>query len=399
MRTKIQTVSNIKNTLLEIFFNKTSKVTKVSENSVINAIFYSISKLLQKGMKDSSIVESEQFPESGYGVDLDLVSKRQGIGERFSSLPSSTYVRVVGEYGTSYSAEQNIFVASNGFQFKASSDWTIPQEGFMYVKVTSLLRGQSMNIEPNTINRVLAAPEGHKYCVNEVLGVGGRDLEQDDFFRARIQEGFNILSTETLAKLTQIMIRLNPSILEVKKLRRTSQGLIQLGILTQNGVDLTQQELDSLFDSLKNYVSLTDLRFIGGRFTGIELKNISYYNIDIDFRVDLFKGSDLREFIIGCQVQISKYLDWRYWEEGKKVQWDDLFFLIKKQSQVRFLPDQYFIPNTDLAVPRAMVPRLRGFMVRNLNGDLLSDSQGNMNPVFYQNYLNTNFSAAVLSNI
>lgn len=399
MRTKIQTVANIKNILLEIFFNKTNKVTKVSDHSVVNGIFYSLSKLLQKGMKDSAIVESEQFPESGYGQDLDVTAKRQGLKGRYASLHASTYVRVVGEYGTQYVAEENIFITSGGAQFKASSDWEIPQEGYTYVKVTSLLRGSSMNIDPNSINKVLAPPAGHLYCTNEVSGTGGREVEPDDIFRSRIQEGFNILATETLGKLTQAMIQINPAILQVKKVGRTSQGLVQLGILTQTGQDLTQGELEVLLVSLTNYVSLADMRFIGGRFTGIELVNIPYFYIDMDFRVDLFQETSLLDFISSCQIQISKSLDWRYWEDGEKVQWDDLFFIVRSQKGVRFLPDQYFTPASDMTPPSFSVPRLRGFIVRSLSGEVLVDTQGSVKPVFYKNYLDTNFAAAVLSNI
>jgi hypothetical protein len=399
MRTKILTVDNIKTLLLEILLNKTDKVTKVSSNSVLNAIFYSLSKLFQKGMKDSSIVESMQFPEYAYGQDLDLISKRQGSGTRFGTLGSSTFVRVVGEPGTSYSFEQNIFSSSSGLQFKASENWTLPSCGVLYVRVGSILQGSSTVIPPYTINRLLAPPTGHKYCINEVMTLGGRDIESDDIFRGRVQKGFDMLSTDTLSKLTQILISLNPSVLKVKKLGRGTSGLVNLGIVTQTGMSLTDEELSYLLDNSKNFLSLSDLRPLKNNYTGVIFSNIEYFPISVDFRVDLYPGSDLKEFSTQIQIKIFNYLDWRYWEEGQKVEWDNLFILVKNNPMVKYLPDQYFKPRADISTDSDSLPRLVSFIVRGVSGEVLIDSSSFIQPVFYQNYLNLNFSTTVLANL
>ena len=46
------TISFLKNLFIEIFFNKTDKVSDISDNSVVNATAFGIAKIAQKALKD-----------------------------------------------------------------------------------------------------------------------------------------------------------------------------------------------------------------------------------------------------------------------------------------------------------------------------------------------------------
>ena len=101
MITKVLTVEQLKQIFLEIFINKTDKVSDISDNSVLNATAYGVSKVAQKCMKDIAIVESHIFPDSASGIYLDNSATLFGAEPRITSgVGSSTHLRVVAEPGT-----------------------------------------------------------------------------------------------------------------------------------------------------------------------------------------------------------------------------------------------------------------------------------------------------------
>jgi hypothetical protein len=105
MITKPLTTVELKQIFLENFLNKTTKVSKVSNNSVINGTAYGVAKIAQKALKDIALIESHLFIDSATGDNLDLIASRLGISPRFGVSGSSTYVRLVADPGTLYQAE------------------------------------------------------------------------------------------------------------------------------------------------------------------------------------------------------------------------------------------------------------------------------------------------------
>lgn len=405
MKTKVQTINDIKNLFVEMLLNKTDKITKVSDNSVLSGLAYGVAKVFQKGMKDSAIVESELFPEYAFGESLDIIASRQGLSERHLASGSSVIVKLVGEYGTFYDAEQNICLTSGGFRFKLSKNITIGYEGYAYVIANSLQTGESVQIAPRSIVKILNPPIGHKYITNESMSVGGSSIEPDKLFRTRITEGFNVLSTDTLSRLQQVFITLNSNILDLKKLGKTSQGHVILGIITRNGIALMESELNSLIEESKRFLSITDIKPYHNELTGLVLQNVNYIYIDVDFYVDLNTNVDIQQFALNVQTEFLNYFDWRFWDEDKKVEWDDLFAIVKAQPEVKYVPDNSFNPRSDIVVGRTSVPRLRQFIIRSLKGvvlftneDVLNQSP-NPNAIYYESHLSENYINTVLSNI
>jgi hypothetical protein len=84
------------------------------------------------------------------------------------------------------------------------------------------------------------------------------------------------------------------------------------------------------------------------------------------------------------QTQIAKYLDFRYWEEGVKVEWDDLLQIVKNIDGVDYVPDTNFAPSTDTLVGKGELPRARGFIMRDLDDIILFNNSSNALEVFYQ---------------
>jgi hypothetical protein len=217
---------------------------------------------------------------------------------------------------------------------------------------------------------------------------GGRDAEDDETFRIRIKNNLNILSISTLEYITQVFQNIDDRVLRVINAGISDDGKRELKIVTQNGVSLLDSELEDLLDASKDFFPITDKNRFGD-LIGIKLTNVDFYYVGgdagIDFRVDIFDNFATDDVRRDIQVNLTKYLDFRYWDYTKKVEWDDLLSIVKNTRGVKYVPDSTFKPNTDEIVPVNQLPRIRTFIMRDVNGNILFDSNNILSPVFYPN--------------
>jgi len=400
MITKISTLEELKQIFVEVLLSKTDKVTKVSDESVLNGIAYGVAKLSQKALKEIAIVESHLFPDSAFGDYLDNVAEIFGIAERLAATSSSVYARVVGTPGTQYIAGTHVFSSTSGITFSLQENLTLNSHGWGYVKLRSQELGAVTNVEPLTITKIAPIPSGHVYVINEYKANGGRDIEQDAYFRKRIKEGSNILARGTLAMLEQVFIKINSNILRLYHQGINENGEVSLAIATQNGVNLTTNELDDLLEYGGEYFSLVDMQPVGGVAYGLTVSNIQYHPIDISFRCDLWAGYNADEVRKDIQLKLSKYFDYRYWNiEENKVEWDTLLELVKNTKGVRYVPDTYFTPSADIEVDKYKLPLMRGFLMMDLEGNILTNIAGTLQPLYYPNNPDFSYWASVLSDL
>lgn len=385
---------------LETLLNTTDKVSKVSPNSVLSGVAGGVSKISGKAEKDIILAISQLFPDTAFGAQLDQVALNFGISPRFGTSSSSTYVRLVGALGTIYDKTIHTLQASNGIQFEFEDNIVIGSEGYVYAKVRSLIEGLQANVEPLSITKITPTPVGHQYVVNEVGASGGRDVESDELFRIRIKDGANILARGTLAMLEQKFMSVNDKVLRVFYQGITGYGKVRLAIATQNGIDLTVTELDDLLLQSAEYFALTEHRPFGTNFYGAELVNIQYQPIDISFRVDLDPAYDSDEIRKQIQIGISKYMDFRFFDASRdRIEWDNLLEIVKNTQGVKYVPDQYFYPRIDIGINTHMLPRLRGFLMLDLQGVIIQNFTGSLAPIYYPNNPDFSYQQTVLNNI
>lgn len=55
------TIANLKNLWIEMFLNKTDRVSNIADGSVLNGVAYGTAKVAQKAIKDIAIVEAQIF--------------------------------------------------------------------------------------------------------------------------------------------------------------------------------------------------------------------------------------------------------------------------------------------------------------------------------------------------
>lgn len=379
------TITNLKNLFIEMFLDKTAKVSNVADGSVVNATAFGVAKVAQKAMKDIAIKEAQIFPDTATGVYLDKAAALYGVSPRKGALGSSTYIRVSADPGTVYDTSVT-FVNKNGIRFQVDEALTVGESGYGYVKVRSINAGYSTNVPPNSITNVSPQPQGHIECTNEYYAIGGRDSEDDETFRIRIKNNLNILSKNTIEYWTQTLSNIDDRVLKVMSAGLDEKGIYNLYVVSQNGIFFTEEELDTLLESAQGYFGISELN-IEGKVVGIGIKNIDWFYVGsergLDFRVQLQPDYDVSTVRQNIQVNLTKYLDFRFWTPGKIVEWDDLLDIVKKTDGVKYVSDEYFFPYYDQQVPANQLPRIRGFVMRDQDGNILYDSDSNLSPLFY----------------
>ena len=387
MITKLNnTISFLKNLWIETFINKTDKVSDITDNSVLNATAYATAKVAQKALKDVAIVEAQIFPEEASGEYLDKAATLFGVTPRKGALGSSTYIRVYAKPGTTYTKGVNVFVSTNGVRFPIDETLIVGDSGYGYVKVKSESVGAFTNVDPNSIVTLTPVPNGHIECTNEYYAVGGRDEEDDEMFRIRILNHQNVYAEGTLEKLVQILQNIDSRVLKIMFVGVMEDSFIHIQIATQNGQELTYQELQTLLEGATPYFGVGDM-IVSGRLMGIKFENASWYEVGgekgIDFRCELEAGYDIAAVRKNIQVGMTKYLDWRFWEPGRQVEWDNLLEITKNTEGVKYVADQDFYPKVDEPVSEWLLPRIKKFVMRDLEGNVLFDMENQFSPVFY----------------
>ena len=379
------TIANLKNLWIEMFLNKTDRVSNIADGSVLNGVAYGTAKVAQKAIKDIAIVEAQIFPKSATGEYLDKSAALFGVSPRKEALGSSTYVRVFAEPGTHYEVGTK-FISKNGVQFTVDQPFTVDKSGYGYISVRSVITGSTTNVEANSITEVSPRPLTHIECTNEYAAIGGRDYEDDETFRNRIINYNNKLSTDTMEGWTQIFQDLDPRILKVMNVGLGEDGKTHIYLVTQNGSFFTDDELEELLTKATPYFGLTELD-LQGNTLGIVIENAKWMYVGgeegVDFRVELSPNAVIADVRKNIQIAMTKYLDFRFWEAGKKVEWDDLLEVVKTAEGVKYVPDEYFFPYFDEEVPLNMLPRIKGFRMRDLEGNILYDSGSSLSNIFY----------------
>ena len=379
------TIANLKNLWIEMFLNKTDRVSNIADGSVLNGVAYGTAKVAQKAIKDIAIVEVQIFPKSATGEYLDKSAALFGVSPRKEALGSSTYVRVFAEPGTHYEVGTK-FISKNGVQFTVDQPFTVDKSGYGYISVRSVITGSATNVEANSITEVSPRPLTHIECTNEYAAIGGRDYEDDETFRNRIINYNNKLSTDTMEGWTQIFQDLDPRILKVMNVGLGEDGKTHIYLVTQNGSFFTDDELEELLTKATPYFGLTELD-LQGNTLGIVIENAKWMYVGgeegVDFRVELSPNAVIADVRKNIQIAMTKYLDFRFWEAGKKVEWDDLLEVVKTAEGVKYVPDEYFFPYFDEEVPLNMLPRIKGFRMRDLEGNILYDSGSSLSNIFY----------------
>lgn len=385
MKTKIHSAVELKELFISSLINNTEKVSKVSKGSVLSGVGFGVGKVGNKVLKEIALFESRKFPSFASGSDLDFVAGEQGIAARYEASQSTAVLRVNAEPGTTYVAGTNVFSGSHGVNFNIQGDdVVVGTSGYAFISVQSETVGEESMVDANTILSVSPAPLGHKSVTNDFISIGGRDQETDIEFRTRIKSANNIAASETMARITNALMVEDGDILRLIHRGINSDGQTVLAIVTRNGKEYSDSELISLTAAVEGYFCIRDIQPPGAGSTyGVKFVNVQYKYVDVDFRVSLDESVNTEDIRRQIQLSISRMTDYRTWKNGDKFEWDDALDIVKRTRGVRYCPDSYFIPGSDIIIPRNTLPRLRQFIMRDLNGNIISDNGIDLPPIYF----------------
>ena len=403
MITKIISIDTLKQMFVEILLNKTNKISDISNESVLNGLAYGCSKLAQRLLVNQGVVEGHLFPDTAYGDYLDEIAESRGIAPRFTSMGSTTYVRVQAAPQTFYPSGTR-FTSSNGIQFISTDDYTVGVDGYGFIKVNSDQGGSASNVDALTINTISQAIPGHIACTNDYAATGGMDNESDDDFRIRIKESVNQLARNTMSYLEQVFMKINQKVLRVHRGGVDEYGRIVLIVVSVNGQNFSSEEFDEILSQSEEFLSLNEITRETVSGFPIALANVDWYPVDIDFRCDIDPAYDQVSVRRNMQLAVSKLFDYRYWGLNEKVEWENILYAIRNVDGVRYVADAYFIPHNDINIANYRLPRVRAFVVRDLNGGVLYDNYNRVAQFTYPDYFfpnenDLNFQQSVIKGI
>lgn len=397
MKTKVTSITELKNIATEILLSKTEKLSKLSAGSIFNAVSYGISKIGQKALREIALIESQLFPEYAVGDTLDLVAQRYGIFSRLGASQSSCYIYLYGEPGTVYNSSKCKFMSTDGISFTLNQNVTIGNDRYAYGLATSVESGSKTNVSPLSITTCTNAPAGHLFCTNTFSAYGGRDIESDDEFRDRIENIHNSISTKTLEYLTQIALNFNSNILKLVHLG-THLGKTKIGVYTQSGAALSTAELTNLAIQMREYLALSDIS--ENLEQRVYFTNVDYSPIDLSIKLsymeDLYSINDIYSSI---QKKLISYIDYRYLNTQKNITWIELYDLIKHTEGIVNVNYGEFKINggqNNIEINKSLLPKFRQMLIYNLEGECLLDTTtSTYMPFIYPVYKDINYENVI----
>lgn len=375
------TVEELTSLFIETFVNKQDKVTEVSDGSVLSGISFAVGKIAQKAVKDIAIVESIMFPENATGTNLDKSAEFFGAPLRNEEIGSSVGLLLRADEGTEYLASTHKFTSDSGIVFSLDTNYTVDETGYIYAHANSDEVGSITNVSAQTINKISESPIGHLAVTNEYAATGGLDNEEDEMYRLRIKQHPNIQAKGTLAYILEICRIFNPYILRVMYYGISELGYVQIGVLQQNGANLTQEQLDNLQSNVSPYLPLCDIS-VNSNY-GLKFVNPYWLYVDVDFRVDIDSAYLIDDVRTNIQIAMTKYLDFRYWDYNKLIEWDEFHRIVKSTGGVLSCPINYFSPQSSNYSKVNEIPRMRGFIMRDLDGTVIVNTDAVL-PVYFE---------------
>ncbi len=393
---KPNTDSDRKSILAELFYSLQSKITKISEASIISAIFTAIARLASKAEKDIAVYMARLFPMFSSGEHLDDTAELFGVHSRQGSTNSYTILKIYASQGTQYLQNTHTFKSISGVVFELISDYVVDNSGILFVLVRSVTQGSSSNVEPMTITNVSPKPVGHLLVLNESYSVGGYDQESDISLRSRIMSVPSLLSIGSLAYLEQAMIKLQPLVYKIYSNGQNEFGKIIIKILTWNSQPLSQNQLNELSEQIGPYLSLRDSQYFNLKNHSVHLSNIDYFYIDIVMKIQIESNANIEFVRRDMQSNIIKLISVDKLAQGSILQWEDIYVACLKTKGVIQIPSESFSWKNDFIFNKPHFPVLRGFVLYDLSGVLLANISTEIKQL-YQSKTDNYFQKTVFS--
>ena len=284
----------------------------MSRHSALGGMLQSVARLAQVAIKDVAVANTEFFIDDAIGHDLDEIAVSYGVSGRFGGTSASTYVRLVTEINEDvfYEAGTVSFTSDDGIRFDLSESVTIgPGVLLGFAKVIASITGERGNVPALSINQITPPPTGHLAVSNEFAAAFGSEAEGDTRFRERIKRSFNNCAVTTLARIEEVVKAAHNDVLRLIHMGFDSIGNVILGVVPVNARVYNESDLADMLATAAPYLSLSDRIPYRNRVIGTRFVNISYQEIDVEIRVNLAAGTDIRNLYTAISVGFLREVD------------------------------------------------------------------------------------------
>jgi hypothetical protein len=359
MNTKPKTLEELKEECIaSLRAESDGRLTTILPDTVLDGIAWGMAKLAQHIITDTAYLESKFFPEFATENLLDAHATRIGLDPRRGATNSTVTLQFLADTEIdkrpTYPAGTKVKTVNGQVYETVKTVKASENRGICFVDARSQKIGPVSAVDTGELTMLVdTAPTGHLSVTNVTLSVGGFAEEHDDLFRYRIQAAKHILSVNTAAFYEALILKLFPHVIRVRC--RTIDMLHSkyiINVLRDDGSYFTTSELQEIKEAIQPYLPIHDID--AGK---LDVKNFEYVYlyVYVSAQFDTTKTATLKNTL---NKKLNEYLDYRFWPEGQKVEWEELVRLFRNTDGIVEVNDSRISPPNDVVLSVEQLPKI-----------------------------------------
>lgn len=330
--------------------NQSSDITDFSDGSPQRAMLNSVARQVHLGYyrlkrvyKGSRLLEAQ-------GTDLDAIALGRGIRRHGATKAGVSSVIFSGDNSTNVPRGTQVST-DDGITYSTIEGGTIAA-GSVSLSAEADSAGVGGRVRSGELTIMISTVSGVDSVTNPYSSSGGYDYEEDEQLRNRAMVQ---LSTEALgvpASYEAWAREASEDVLRVKAEGNPvgyPKGYVKVHIISRSGAALSSETLETIRKYLVNKAPAT---------SGVVVVNVGFTLIAVSAEIRLEAGYNFATVQATIEQNLQNYLDWRYWNWGRDVQFGDLFALVNNSAGVNDVISATFSPGSNVEVLSYAVPKL-----------------------------------------
>ena len=329
--------------------NESSEITDFSDGSPQRAILNSNARQihlvyyrLKRVYKGSRLLDAQ-------GTDLDAIVLGRGI-RRYGKTKAGVTVVLSGSNGTNVPRGTQIS-SPDGITYSTIESGTVAG-GTLSLSSEADNPGVASRVRAGKLTIMISVVAGIDSVTNPYSSTGGYDYEEDEQLRNRAMVQ---LSTEALGVPASYEAWAREAYEDVLRAKAEGnpvgypKGYVKVHIISRSGAALSAGTLTAIQEYIVRKAPATE---------GVIVVNVSYTQIAVSAEIRLESGFSLVTVQDTVEDNLQNYLDWRYWDWGRDVQFGDLFALVNNSAGVNDVIAATFSPSSNVEVKPYSIPKL-----------------------------------------
>jgi len=359
MNTKPKTLEELKEECVAAIRSECStKISTVLPNTVLDGVAWAVAKLAQHIITDTAYLETKFFPEYATGSLLNAHASRMGLEERRGMTNSSVILQFLCDplYDALPTYPKGTKVkTAKGLVYETIASVTVSEaRRIAFVEARSQKTGPASAVGIGELTTMVDAPPyGHLSVTNVTMSIGGFTEEHDILYRQRILSARDLLSVNTSAFYEALIFLLHDNIIRVRfRTVDSRNSKYVINVLRNDGSYFTDVELNAIKTSILPYLPIHD---IDGK--NVLVNNFEFVNlyVFVSAQFDINRHEELQNEL---NRELNEYLDFRFWQEGQKVQWEELIELFRDIEGIIEVNESRVSPPNDIVLAYDQLPKV-----------------------------------------